>query len=84
MKGRRPTLAQGKRADLVIVNAQPQVDLDALSNVVPVLKDGSVVVDREYVFGTFMDGFTTNTFGVWTGGGEVLRSAIRSTLQTWK
>lgn len=40
------TLEVGKRADLVLVDGQPLQELKALRNVVLVVKDGVVVVDR--------------------------------------
>ena len=39
------TLEVGKRADLLIVEGDPLVDLDALTNVVAVVKDGALIVD---------------------------------------
>ena len=39
------TVEVGKRADLLIVAGDPLVDLDALGNVVAVVKDGALVVD---------------------------------------
>ncbi len=40
------TLEEGKRADLVVVDGKPDVDLGALQNIRLVVKDGNVVVDR--------------------------------------
>lgn len=40
------TLEKGKRADLVIVKGNPNIDIDALQEVVLVVKNGEVVVDR--------------------------------------
>jgi imidazolonepropionase-like amidohydrolase len=40
------TLEEGKRADLLIVAGNPRTDLSALRNVVVVVKDGTVLVDK--------------------------------------
>lgn len=39
------TIEIGKRADLLVVEGDPLVDLDALQNVVAVVKDGALIVD---------------------------------------
>jgi imidazolonepropionase-like amidohydrolase len=39
-------LEPGKLADLVIVDGDPLVDIEALANVMVVLQGGRVVVDR--------------------------------------
>ena len=43
--GELGTIEVGKRADLLIVEGDPLVNLDALRNVVVVVKDGALIVD---------------------------------------
>ena len=43
--GELGTIEVGKRADLLIVEGDPLVDLDALQNIVVVVKDGALIVD---------------------------------------
>jgi imidazolonepropionase-like amidohydrolase len=47
--GDRGTLAPGQRADLLVVNGDPSVDVGALRRVHAVLKDGAIVVDHAAV-----------------------------------
>ena len=39
------SLEVGKRADLLLVEGDPLVDLDALRNIMVVVKDGALIVD---------------------------------------
>ena len=40
------TLETGKRADLVMVEGEPDADLEALKNIALVVKNGAIVVDQ--------------------------------------
>jgi imidazolonepropionase-like amidohydrolase len=41
------TVEVGKRADLLIVEGNPLLDLDCISNVKSVIKDGRIIVENE-------------------------------------
>ena len=40
------TLETGKRADLVMVDGNPDADLEALKRIAVVVKNGAIVVDQ--------------------------------------
>jgi imidazolonepropionase-like amidohydrolase len=50
MGDRLGTIEAGKLADVIVVNGQPDRNLDDLANVVYVIRDGEVVVDQGRVF----------------------------------